>query len=174
MAKGFSDAEIEQIADLLRQGGTASSIGVALGRSRNSIVGVIFRRPSLKQIGFARPPTSMYWRSRKGQKILKIERVREREHMTPEQIKVVEELPHVDWAGAPQRMLDKLNEPVPALPVPVEGVQMGDLREVHCRWPLWGNEVVPIDVKRFCGQTKARGSYCAKHARLSYAAVGTR
>jgi hypothetical protein len=44
-----------------------------------------------------------------------------------------------------------------------------ELKEHHCRWPLWGSDVVDIHDKRFCGAAKEKGSYCARHAEKGYA-----
>lgn len=45
---------VEKIADMLREGKSASEIGARFGVSRNAVIGVVHRNPVLREIGFAR------------------------------------------------------------------------------------------------------------------------
>lgn len=90
-------------------------------------------------------------------------------------------------AQARQARLDRLFNP-PARPIlfsaPIEeveievepafraeAVRLMDLRPHHCRFPLGEPDA---DGYRFCGERKARGSYCAEHARIAYLPVQKR
>lgn len=135
-------AEVEK---LLREGGTASSIGAAVGRSRNSIVGLVHRH--LKHVGFRLAAPKMVEIVRK-RRVLEAKRalLRERARMAPDP----EAIPIV----------------LPTFPV---NPLLWELREHHCRWPLWAAEVDDINEKRFCGAAAIRGRYCAHHADRAYA-----
>ncbi len=56
-------------------------------------------------------------------------------------------------------------------PFSAEGVRLMDLREHSCRFPIGEPDA---DGYRFCGERKARGSYCAYHARIAYQPVAKR
>jgi hypothetical protein len=135
-------AEVER---LLREGGTASSIGAAVGRSRNSIVGLVHRH--LKHVGFRLAAPKMVEIVRK-RRVLEAKRalLRERARMGSDR------------------------EAIPAQPPePPTQPLLWELREHHCRWPLWAAEVDDINEKRFCGAGISRGRYCAHHADRAYA-----
>jgi hypothetical protein len=159
--------ELAVIEKLLREGGTASSIGAAVGRSRNSIVGIVHRR--LKHIGFKLPAPKMV-------KLVKLRRkleakravIRERAMIAPDReaipisIKVVDEIP------PPPIVI------VPPEPEPVLQPLLWELKGHQCRYPMWGSEVTDINEKRFCGALQTKGSYCAYHAGLTYTGVHRR
>ncbi|MCG8405427.1 MAG: hypothetical protein MI923_09535, partial [Phycisphaerales bacterium] len=45
-----------------------------------------------------------------------------------------------------------------------EGISFWQLERGLCRFPLWGNQRVTLDQKRFCGaETRDGESYCAFH-----------
>lgn len=56
----------------------------------------------------------------------------------------------------------------PAKPIEVVGMDILDLRNCHCRFPLWGPDV---DTDLFCGAKVARGVYCEGHAELCYSGI---
>ena len=43
-----------------------------------------------------------------------------------------------------------------------------DLQPHHCRWPLWAHNERPSIDSLFCGRPKIGGSYCRKHAKLTW------
>lgn len=47
---------IEKIADMLREGKSASEIGAHFGVSRNAVIGLVHRNKELREIGFKRSP----------------------------------------------------------------------------------------------------------------------
>lgn len=162
--KAPTAAQLEEIASLLREGGTASSIGAVVGRSRGSIVGIVHRH--LRHIGFSAGAPAMVQLVRK-RRMLERHRAKLREaaKMQPADIEVVDDLgvQHPNW-WTNQHPLTP--EQVAAVYGPI---RIMDLREMHCRWPMWAEDVTDIEQKFFCGAAKDRGSYCAKHAAKMFA-----
>lgn len=84
---------------------------------------------------------------------------------------------------SPQRpVTSKVAAPAPAaaaVPAPTSeaesrGISLLDLRDNHCRWPLWGNGGAQSE-KRYCGKPARKGqSYCAHCYGLSYSKQFTR
>lgn len=56
----------------------------------------------------------------------------------------------------------RLPEPEPvAPPLPAPGVLLMELRDHHCRWPLWGTERPNVFTSRSCGKrVTGKGPYC--------------
>ena len=148
MGRKPTAGELERIEALLRDGCAASEIAAIVGgRTRNAIIGIVHRH--LKHIGFKRPAPKM------------VDTVRKRRMLDRKRLVIAE-----------RAMMEP--EPVEEIMPPPDGVSMADLRSHQCRWPLWPNEVTPLDDKRYCGAKIERGSYCDRHARASYTALGVR
>lgn len=157
------DDELAHIAELLRAGGTASSIGAQVGRSRGSIVGIVHRH--LRHVGFSAGAPAMVQLVRK-RRMLERKRIKLREaaKMKPDDIEVVEDLgvTHDKWWTNANPIKPE------QLAVLLGRVPLTELRENHCRWPMWADDV-PLEQKFFCGAAVARGRYCANHAAKMFA-----
>ena len=167
-----NDDELSRIAELLRAGGTASSIGAEVGRSRGSIVGIVHRH--LAHVGFSAGAPAMVKLVRKRRMLEKRRRqLREAAKVKPEDIEVVEDLGVTEpgWYTNHHPITPEMLAAIKAAKIrPIEpppsddgNIRLMDLRDVHCRWPLW-DDGTPVESKFFCGAAVARGRYCAKHA----------
>ena len=77
---------------------------------------------------------------------------------------------HATLRSTKRRATPVSSPPLPDLSeVRVEGgTALLDLRETHCRWPLWAHDERPEEA-RFCGTTiDAAHTYCAPHRALAY------
>jgi GcrA cell cycle regulator len=60
-------------------------------------------------------------------------------------------------------------------PVWPDGVPFLELKDIHCRWPLWSEALhIPVEHKKCCGKLPARGYYCEAHARMMWPAHAAR
>lgn len=92
-------------------------------------------------------------------------KLREAAKMKPSDIEVVEDL----GVATPNWWTNQHPVTPEQLKAVYGPIRLLDLRDVHCRWPMWGEDVTDIEQKFFCGAAKARGSYCVKHAAKMFA-----
>jgi GcrA cell cycle regulator len=149
MSRGWTEAEITTLKQLWATGKkTADQIGDEIGKSRNAVLGKIHR---LKLPGGGSQP-----------RINRVRRTHTRKAMSPKkdlsakspkrpegEIQAAEKIPFV--------------EIIPEdAPTPL-GIQVGDLREDTCKWPVGD----PLDHENFgfCGHEVSRhgGPYCPYH-----------
>lgn len=154
----WTDEIKEQIAEMLREGLTASQIAARIGGvSRNAVIGVVHRDKRLKAIGFkrsmnenggvteARARRVSVAASRSNKTVRGGQISRNRLVAAPPIVDLLDEAPDLPGAfGAPQ----------------VAGVSLMMLTEHRCKWPI--NDGGPF---LFCGEAKQTGRpYCAFHA----------
>lgn len=133
------------IAEMLRDGATASDIGAKFGASRNAVIGLVHRHAELKAVGFKRAPS-------------------QRKDSQPTRAKAIPSKPRhktVVVSVVPE------TQPIPeaTFSMPhVVGVPLLMLTDCRCKWPI--NEGGPF---LFCGEVKPQGKapYCAAHATAS-------
>lgn len=140
-----------KVAELLRQGLSTAKIAPLVGRSRNSVLGIIHRHPELKPVAASKPHAMSIKASRKqggikGGKPAKI---------------------------LPQNLVAKkaarAKDPVfveRAVPLPVlRMVPLVDLQPGECRYPHGDPRSEDFG---FCGAPVRSGSWCRHHRRLVY------
>lgn len=150
------DGNIDRIADLLREGLSASQIAAHFrGVSKNAVIGIVGRNAELKAIGFKRRPGKQEPKSiavstarKKNVRGGKVSKTRLR--IVPPTIDaIIDAAPARDvTSGAPH----------------VAGIDLLMLNECRCKWPI--NDGGPF---LFCGEAKepGRAAYCDYHAALS-------
>ena len=147
----WSDAKIEELKQLWAQGYSCSQVGIALGVSRNAVIGKVHR------LGLPlRGPTSSRVTRAKRQSMPK---PRKKPFMFNAPFGT-EALRAIRQAGAP-------------LPPPHETdiprVSMADLQEHQCRWVVGDPATVGSYGPLFCGEKRIPGlPYCEPHARRAY------
>lgn len=143
----WTEERIAELKRLVEEEGLSSTLAAEkLGVSRNSVMGVCFRK-KFKLKGSK-------------QKIRKY---------TP---KPVTWVPVV----APKRLLTKGKKlpSVGRLPMRHEeatkmAVHFEDLEKDMCRWPIWEHKIVPFSEKMFCGCKPMDGKpYCEAHAAIAF------
>lgn len=60
----YTPEEKEMVAHLLQQGKSAKMIGIAIGRSKNSVISIVHRDKALREIGFTGSPARKYTKKR--------------------------------------------------------------------------------------------------------------
>ena len=151
----WTEDERQRIAERLKAGDSARQIGALMGRTRNSVIGVVTRDPVLKAIGFARKPRDSGGLPRQRRKRLTSAPVRRviststsaprRATKKPAQVKAVEHF----W-GEPQ----------------LAGRPMAALRPNQCRYAV--NDADVGETHLFCG-CPSDGMWCDYHRSLVYA-----
>lgn len=155
---------IEKIADMLREGKSASEIGARFDVSRNAVIGLVHRNPVLKAIGFKRSPGSQNIEKKRDLAIAAKRRKNVRDGtVSLNKIKAIQAPAIVELFDA---VPGRFGAPhVAGIPMwdDVRGRSM--LTQHRCTWPL--NDGGPF---LFCGEAKQPGRpYCAYH---STAALG--
>ncbi|MEP9389625.1 GcrA family cell cycle regulator [Mesorhizobium sp. KR9-304] len=170
----YSDAEIDAVAEWLREGLSATQIVEKFAGSfrrwvsRNSIIGIVHRNKRLKAIGFGRnngrgakaAPAKPAMKSATGM------------HLHPGNIRAKKlsrafdpGLPTLPAARGGERSEQGSGETTPKL--------LADLAWHECRWPV--NDAAPGEMHLFCARAKGDGPYCSEHARRAgagYSAAG--
>lgn len=132
--------QIDQVQGWLYDGLSMSQIGRRLGVSRNVVSGVIWRRPTLREIQRQRFGSSTLAR-------------------IPKPVNIITKF--ID-SGVPQMMANEPERPSAQLPAK-EGVILNDLGVAMCKYPLAWDDYA-IGGWRFCGKrTKPDDVYCNKH-----------
>lgn len=135
----WTPEEKQRVAEMLREGLSASQIGHRFGKTRNSVIGVVGRDNELREIGFAR--------SRSGAS------KPNREISTPTVVfpRTVKPIPAPHLRPMEQHMA---------------GAPMKMLKAHQCKFAV--NEAEVGDVHLFCGADTDGGSWCGFHRGLAY------
>lgn len=150
--KHWFEGHIDAIAQMLRDGHTASQIAPHFGATRNAVIGLVGRNPVLREIGFARKPGENL-----GCKVTV-------------SVAQTRTLATVRGGKASANRIRQLAAP-PPLPTPVmtfgaphtAGIPLLMFNEHRCKWPI--NDGGPFI---FCGETTGEGrQYCAWHASVA-------
>ena len=150
----WTDEIKEQIAEMLREGLTASQIATRIGGvTRNAVIGVIHRDKRLKAIGFKRSKgESDDVRAFRAKRISEVKRRKSAD--APKRIVVAPAPSIVDLLDAAHEVPGRFGAPQ------VAGVSLTMLNECRCKWPI--NDGGPFI---FCGEAKKPDRpYCAFHA----------
>lgn len=149
----WTDEEKDRIAGFLREGLSATQISAHFGVSRNAVIGVVDRTPSLKEIGFARGSNKQ---REKGamRRVVPIKR-------RPPVRKTVVETPSIAEELNAMEVATFFAEPhVAAVPLLM-------LSPRRCKWPV--NTPEPrTDGHLFCGEGTNGNTYCAGHMAIAY------
>lgn len=144
---------------------SATEIGAILGCSRNAVIGRCFRKGIALKGTEARRAIIRKANADASEAVLaraqeRLRRAQERRDLVMARARACETpkpavtTPPADWHPA--------------------RVSFGDLRDGHCRWPLWPNNAAPSE-KLYCGNSVEPGqSYCRHCCGLSYAQAYTR
>ncbi|WP_273792398.1 GcrA family cell cycle regulator [Brucella anthropi] len=154
------------VANLLREGMSASQISECLGVSRSAIVSVVHRDATLREIGFARSAG----RAGKLQPALlsrQHERpVRSRRSATERPAKprsVVKPIVKQVEAVSPAEPVSEQSVAPEAIAAPLF-LPLADLDRSQCRFPV--NDAAPGEQHLFCGHpVKIESSFCGHHHR---------
>lgn len=160
--KKLSPELVEKLKELWRDQKTGSEIALALGMTRNAVMGMLNRLRVKGELGYRK----LEFRG----KIPKPRAPRLPAQNPPAprvKTTVVVDMPRVSTQTPEVLCLVPIKEtPAPDKPGPANGVKLTDLEWYHCRWAI--KEVRPKEF-RFCGaRKKEKSSYCAEHHALVY------
>jgi GcrA cell cycle regulator len=146
----WPEEDNDVLKELLNRGWSASQIGRYFGRSRNSVIGRIFRL-GLRD-DYAKVETKSHWRKPAGVR-------RARGSSLPQELPAREE--RVESA------LDAQLLPLVLPEIPQDKIEAFlFLDPTHCRWPIGAPEDADF---RFCCRRRERLSpYCDYHTRLAF------
>ena len=134
--KWFTD-HLDTIASLLREGKTAGYIAKLYGVSRGAVVGIVYRNPTLKEIGFRSPAPFIRYVDTTGRAIIR------------------------------RRLVAMHNDPeIIGLATVRKEKTLMELSSAMCRFPVWGHHEHPAEYL-FCAEARTEdSSYCPAHKKL--------
>ena len=146
----WSDTDDATLRQLWRDGRSAREIGMQLDRTRNAVIGRVFR--------LELPPHTLLRSAATKRKTGKGKRRRQA----------------VSDAAPASLYASRL--PLDGLPIPdpketdIPRVATVDLEPIHCRWPCAADPLAtPAHAPQFCGMPRLPGlSYCLDHARRAF------
>lgn len=140
--RDWSDEDIDTLRTMRAEGKSARQIGIAIGRTRNSVIG------KLNRLGLCAPMEHGRIRRKVPRKVTC--------SVAPKKSNVYVFVPPEPIAEEPVFHLD-----------PAAEVDLLSLRPNLCHWPMWTGDV-PLDEKRYCGQQRGdHPSYCGFHKKMS-------
>lgn len=145
----WTDEEKQVIADLLKKNYSASQIGAAVGKTRNSIIGIVTRDETLRNIGFSRktkPPEQRKIRTFSGPRPQRAAPPK-RKKIAGYSVKLVKKAEVVDSIESP-RMVDLM-----------------DLRSDMCHYPIGDPKQEGFG---YCGNAIAARKYCGHHYNIMF------
>jgi len=172
----WTEADDAALREMWEAGRVASEIGLAMGRSRNSVIGRAHRmllpaRPS--PIG-QRPPGAAPKPKKRGRPkradLQRAARIAARRAAAP--VNPIPAAPPA-FAGDPAPVRSTGFLDVSSLDLPRPVTPAGGSSAGCCRWPLWGHKERPTH--RYCGdpvshrRDGAPRAYCAAHAAVAFA-----
>lgn len=153
----YTDEEVDLIADLLKDGLSASKIAGEVGRSKSAIIGKVDRHPRLRAIGFAN-------RSCSGRVRGKPKPVAKTASPKPE---AAQPAPKATIITTPQAFKPGCLPPARPIPAPSLNLALADLDARQCRYAT--NDAAIGEEHLFCGQpTEDGSSYCACHRAMCF------
>lgn len=151
MARELNDLDLK-IIDLFKSGVTTSQIGKEVGKSKNSICGLISRYREWGYMEEKRFGMSKEFRPKQD---------RSKSPMLVEKrLKYLFDRPKLDKAIAKRTIPTG-----PVLPPVTDGITFWKLKRTSCRYVL--NDGLPETFK-FCGEPIHNKAYCAYHASICY------
>jgi hypothetical protein len=162
----WSDKEVEMVEHMLLDMKRPSEIAAVLGRTKNSVISIIWRTPRLKALP-RHPPNgrglpAVPWRRNpvrppkppKPEKEKKVVSSSTQE-AAREALKARDGTPHSQEIVYGKRLMG-----APRL--------LMNLNSWHCRFPMWSNEGhTPVEGQFYCAEMKAKdSSYCTAHRNL--------
>jgi GcrA cell cycle regulator len=147
-ADGWTAEKLKILTCELEAGKTAAQIAAALGDgiTRNAVCGKLARlKLTLKRAHSPPPPAA-------------------EKPCAPPSRPTRREPPPKPISRRSEALRRVLEESDAGAAAPV-GVSLLDLRENHCRWPLWGD--TGDEERLYCGAAVAARAYCGAHCRLA-------
>lgn len=150
---------IEALRAAAARGESMGDVAKALGRTRNSVVGLAYREGiKFQSRGYTpKPPGARVPRPSPEE----LEAARAAEGLRPRVVRRYKQT----FVERELRVPRAASGAGAGGPVESKGVHLGDLGVSDCRWPLWGDGKPTF---WYCGNDAGQEVYCEGHRRLAY------
>jgi hypothetical protein len=162
--RSWTEEEDSCLKAMLKKGETAQKIAVALGRTRNSVIGRAWRIKNSDHV-------INYDKRRSYKRTLGYKKVVESRKdgqtkmgRSPDKKNLLKFLENRKSKRALRKLVGRKSSVIPR-----PGCDIHSLREGHCRYIISGTASTGEDAYKYCGHPTIYKSYCYKHANVVYA-----